>query len=712
MQPTKFKLFNLRPIPTMLLFAIVSIVLAALTNVWIWASSLLLLILLTMLARFNGTFKKYFIKLIICCLTFTIVGLCMFGEEYRYSNINAQGIVNLQGEVSMSSTIDPNGKVVEKDNKYIVILDNLKIDNNKLKGKAKVTVDQEVLSQLAVGDHLVVKVTIAKLPLNLSDSMSVSKYQDKIYWNAVIVDQDNNARSYQITHDKPSFIDSIKLFQKRTLDKSCNPTVASFLYAMTFGDSSGMSYEIKDDFAATGTAHLFAVSGLHVGILAASILFLLKKFKCSHLWSTCITIASLIFYCILADFSMSVIRATLMISLGLIATDIGARNDMLSTISFSAIIMLLVVPSAIFDLGFQMSYFAVFGIALTMPPLLRILNKRLPNKISQPLAVCLAANIGLLPIMLIYFNKLSLIFVLANLLVVPLVSALFPIYLLFSIIGAIPYMNFLLAFIGFIFEGIITLIQVLAQLQFLKISIALPWLVIIPHCLFLVFVSDYCFLERKPKIVMAITACVVVTCCTIFSMRGVLFPQDKIYCINDSDDNGYITFQTQDSGNYLVLNGQATFDGIMQLSKLYEHNNIEKLDGVILCQDQTDTKYLGEFMLKYQTSTIYARRYGADFSNYVKQYSNSKLDGDHLTISFLDEQVANIILSDINIYIYPKGVVGYQAIYCDILIGNNQNDSSVVSKHVTENKKIVDNEKYISWGCVFTLKNDRIKVID
>ena len=126
----------------------------------------------------------------------------------------------------------------------------------------------------------------------------------------------------------------------------------NLMYSALFGDKTELNPMIKDSFSDSGVAHLLAVSGLHVGIIVGVLMGILKLFKCNKYAKFIIILLFLIFYCYLCGWSASIVRATIMTIILLGAPLLLSEYDTLSSISLAGIIILLITPSALFDISF------------------------------------------------------------------------------------------------------------------------------------------------------------------------------------------------------------------------------------------------------------------------------------------------------------------------------------------------------------------------
>lgn len=204
------------------------------------------------------------------------------------------------------------------------------------------------------------------------------------------------------------------------------------LMGMVFGDTSYLDEDVYEGFRKNGTAHVLAVSGLHVGILYK---WLKKAIGRRQTIFSVIAIAMImITYCFLSSFSASALRAAAMIILSTIGIYMDRRYDMLTAASLTALIFTAMNPYIIFNAGFQMSFIAVCSIAF--------FYKRMPYKIPDSVAIMISANIGLMLYQIYVFNWFSASSFIANVPVVYLVSITVPLglahFALFCIAGEIP----------------------------------------------------------------------------------------------------------------------------------------------------------------------------------------------------------------------------------------------------------------------------------
>ncbi len=198
---------------------------------------------------------------------------------------------------------------------------------------------------------------------------------------------------------------------------SVNETAEGVLCGLLFGDKTLMDETVYEAFRKNGTAHVLAVSGLHVGILYSIYRYLYEKKK-----SRALTAGFLLFlfvYGTAALWSASVTRAIGLIVLTLFSKLSARRYDLLTALSAMAIFSLVKNPYAILDTGFQMSFLAVLSITFLQKPFAKYVGERW--------AVAFAVQAGLLPYMAYTFNYVSFVGILCNIPVIFLVSILAPV---------------------------------------------------------------------------------------------------------------------------------------------------------------------------------------------------------------------------------------------------------------------------------------------
>ena len=195
--------------------------------------------------------------------------------------------------------------------------------------------------------------------------------------------------------------------------------------ALILGEKDGLDREVRKAYSETGTMHILAVSGLHVGIIYAILLFPLKrvnpKSKYRKLYLLGVVVLIWV-YAGLTGFSPSVIRASGMFTLFSLGQMRERKPSIWNILAFSAMLMIAVNPEVMMDVGFQLSYTAVAGIVGLQPLIVRWWQpqSRILEYFWQLAAVSLAAQLATFPLTLYYFHIFPTYFLLANLVIIPM----------------------------------------------------------------------------------------------------------------------------------------------------------------------------------------------------------------------------------------------------------------------------------------------------
>ncbi len=197
------------------------------------------------------------------------------------------------------------------------------------------------------------------------------------------------------------------------------------LAAMTLGDKSAISPETKELFSMVGASHVLALSGLHLMILYG-VITLLTAGRRSQTLSQVVIVTVIWAFALLTGLSASVVRSAAMITLYALLS-LGYREKMsVNTLAFVAIVMLVINPYALYDMGFQLSFLAVLAIVLFNPlfreliPLHILQRHRWLDMLWSLTTVSVAAQVGTAPLVAYYFYRLPVVFLLSNLIVIPL----------------------------------------------------------------------------------------------------------------------------------------------------------------------------------------------------------------------------------------------------------------------------------------------------
>lgn len=258
---------------------------------------------------------------------------------------------------------------------------------------------------------------------------------------------------------------------------------AAVLNGLIFGTQGLIDKETRKSFSETGVVHILSVSGLHVGLVLAGLLGLLRFLRLPPGFTAPLATPVLVFYVLMTGFNPAVLRSAIMALLLIWAHHLGRDRDWPTTLALAALAILIWNPLQIYHPGFQLSFAATWGILYLGPVLARACStvlKGLPEKIARPvslaLAVPLAAQLATIPLVAWYYNLLSPVSIPANLLAVPLVGVIMGLGLGAAMLGLVwlPLAVLVNAGTGAILDFFMALVAFLQHLPGAVIYLATP----------------------------------------------------------------------------------------------------------------------------------------------------------------------------------------------------------------------------------------------
>ena len=309
----------------------------------------------------------------------------------------------------------------------------ISVDTKKTKGTILLNVLKDsLLTSLKVDDRILLKPTFKKLipPLNphqfdyksylakqgIHDQVFIEKHQfleletqeSSLYgWSAKLrVKIQKSLATYNFKKDELAVINALLLGQRQDISKT-----------------------LITDYQNAGAIHILAVSGLHVGVILLILSFIFKPLetlKNGKLLKTVIIVLLLWMFALIAGLSASVVRAVTMFSFVAFGMSFRRKNIVEFSFISSLFFLLLTKPMFLFDVGFQLSYLAVFGILCTQPKLYSIWKPKYKviDFFWKLFTVSIAAQVGILPLSIYYFHQFPGLFLASNLIIIPFLGAI------------------------------------------------------------------------------------------------------------------------------------------------------------------------------------------------------------------------------------------------------------------------------------------------
>jgi len=225
------------------------------------------------------------------------------------------------------------------------------------------------------------------------------------------------------------FNGSRKLFIDRLRERAGDAAWGDLLLAILIGEKSWLDPEIKNAFATSGAMHLMAVSGLHAGFIFIFIGFItsiLGNRRFFKFIRVIMTLSVLWGYCAVAGFSHSSVRAVIMISMLLVNKIINRPAISLNSLCSSALIITVLSPASLYDIGFQLSYAALISIIFINPGIEKLFKTRVKilNWFWALISISISCQIGTALISIAKFGIFPLYFLLTNIIMLPLTASL------------------------------------------------------------------------------------------------------------------------------------------------------------------------------------------------------------------------------------------------------------------------------------------------
>ena len=408
---------------------------------WYWQVSLKkiivlasLIIILILVFSFLSASKKFvfnWLRGIIILAVFTCLGMIITWQQNIHNNNYWYGENYKPGDFIIATIKEP---IVEKTNSYKAISSiNGIYKNNKLintNGNVLLYFKKDSTKpQLQYGSEIV----FAKSIQQIQNSGNPASFN----YNRYCLFQNITGQVFLVSNDYKILNSSNRnIFQNllfKTRDWALNvlkqnihsPKELGIAEALLIGYRNDLDKDLVQAYSNTGVVHIIAISGLHIGVIYAALLSFFSLFKPSKIkrWLEPVLILLIIWmFTLIAGAAPSVLRASVMFTFLLAGKFLNRNGNMYNTLAASAFVLLLINPFYLWDVGFQLSYSAVFSIVLCykkVSGLLYFKNKSL-RWVWQLSAVSLSAQFFTLPLVIYHFHQLPLLFLFSNLVAVPL----------------------------------------------------------------------------------------------------------------------------------------------------------------------------------------------------------------------------------------------------------------------------------------------------
>lgn len=276
--------------------------------------------------------------------------------------------------------------------------------------------------------------------------------------------------------------------------------------ALLLGQRQEISKKLLQEYSRAGAIHILAVSGLHVGIILLLLSRLLKpieRVKKGVYFKAVLIVIALWVFAFIAGLSASVVRAVTMFTFVAVGQLLNRKNSVEYSLITSMFVLLFVKPMFLFDVGFQLSYLAVFGIIWVQPKLYSLWKPKFKiiDKAWQLFTVSIGAQAGILPISLYYFHQFPSLFIVSNLVIVPFLGIILMggiVVITLALLNLLP--KFLADFYGCIISKMNQFIGWISnQEDFVFQQLSMSFLLMIAWYLIIILGFRFVFIRKKLK---------------------------------------------------------------------------------------------------------------------------------------------------------------------------------------------------------------------
>jgi len=403
---------------------------------------------------------------------FVLIGMCIIAFAFGitiYQNAEFKVIKEYEREVTLVAKVVKEPEIREK-SVHLVVRQEGVSDGN-------IIVIASEFSEYEYGDRL--RISGSLVVPEVFDDFDYQAFLAKdgvyslFYTPSIEVLQKN---VYEGLHERAfALILRVKQKFRSTLHQHISSPESAILGAVLLGDKSALPDSVKEKLNAAGVRHITAISGMHVAILTINLMALLIGIGLWRQQAFYVTVAVMLLFIVLTGLQPSAVRAGIMGGMFLLGQHIGRINVSLRALVFAATGMLALNPFLLTrDVGFQLSFLAVLGIIYLLPIFLYLFRK-IPNPlhVREILGMTLAAQLFTLPILIANFGFVSIVSILGNVLILPLLPLLVGAGFLFFLVGSLAEsLGFILSIpVSLILLYITSVVDLLARVPFASVRV-------------------------------------------------------------------------------------------------------------------------------------------------------------------------------------------------------------------------------------------------
>ena len=485
----------------------------------------------------------------------------------------------------------------------------VRVKGKKIKEKSVIFSDYE----FEIGDKLFVDADI-NIP-NRNTNPNLFNYRNYLISKNVASNLD--IKEFKKIGETSSFL--LKLRRKfysyihDIYEKNLSKKSSSFVISVILGENLLENNDIRD----LGLSHILAVSGLHIDLLFASIIFIFNIFNLDYKKAYIFALSTCLFYGYLIAFPFSVIRVLLVNLIGFLGFLYKKPFDKIKALLIAATLILLVNPFAILNSGFILSFVATSGVYLIYPKFKKYFKDKL---IMENLGFTATIQATLFPFSIYYFGKINLLSILANFLIVPIFTL--AMYLIFGITLLYPLAKLFLkpffAILNHLILSITNISHLLNTIKFLTIDFAHPSILICIY--FYLLVLTLIYIKKSNRALFKKFLIINLLFVSISPIKDLLKPEVSFSMIDIGQGDAFLL---NDGGDYYLFDvGGPKYDdydsGQRILIPYLKSLGIKKIKGVFISHEDSD--HSGNLETLYDNFKVECLITGPHNKKLIKKY--------------------------------------------------------------------------------------------
>ena len=456
-------------------------------------------------------FKLHFINgLFIQLIIISIAMLITWQKDSRHHG-NWYGQYYNKGDYIVATISEP---LIEKAKSYKadVFIEQLIRNDSAIEGRGKLLLyfsKDSIPNNLQYGDQILIHKNLQEI--KNSGNPGAFNYQryaafQQTFHNAYLKPTDWVKLPGKNINQFKQFIYSARAYILSILQKNVgsNKDELGIAEALLIGYTNDLDKDLVQAYSNTGVVHIIAISGMHLGLIYVMLVWLFKRIPVinqSKIVQVILILSCLWLFSLLTGASASVCRAAVMFTFITVGKNIGRQSSIYNSLAASALVMLCYNPYYLWDVGFQLSYLAVVGIVAFQKPIYNwfyIKNKYL-DQVWKLAAISLAAQTLTFPICIYYFHQFPNLFLLTNIIAVPLSSVILYATIALIVLSPVPYLGF---YLGKLVNGLVWLMnQIILQINNFPYTVwdKIPATIVTTWLLYFVVIGISCWLLKKNK---------------------------------------------------------------------------------------------------------------------------------------------------------------------------------------------------------------------